>query len=109
MKQVQRLIDAVGRSVYITDGSWHSRTYNAVIQPLRYKNKMYLNGEVNDLGHYAEGFYLYVGPADISLANLSVHATFTTSDGKRYKLERWESVFYKEEALYTWAVLKERV
>ncbi|MBQ5994767.1 MAG: hypothetical protein IJL63_02790 [Clostridia bacterium] len=109
MKQVTRLINAVGRSVYVTDGSYRTREYSAVIQPLRYKNKMYLNGEVNDLGHYAEGYYLYIGPPDISLKRLSAAASITVSDGTRYKIERSESVYYGKDELYIWAVLKERV
>lgn len=109
MKQVDELINTVGRSVYIKEGMWQSKTYRAVIQPLRYKNKMYLNGEVNDLGHYSEGFYLYIGPASVKLSSLGISASLYTSDSKRYKIERWENIFYKEEPLYTWAVLKERL
>ncbi|MBE6828522.1 MAG: hypothetical protein E7514_07980 [Ruminococcaceae bacterium] len=109
LKQVNKILDAVGRSVFVYSNNRRSSVYKATIQPLRYKNKMYLNGEVNEIGHYGEGYYLYIGPAEISLDNLDEWSSIVTLDGIYYKIERSERVYFRDETVYTWAVLKERI
>lgn len=105
---IDTCINKYGRSVYITDEGWNSKIYNAFVQPLRYKNKMYLSGSFNELGHYGEGYYLYIGPAKENFDNLSKRALLHTADGKSYKIERYEKIFLKEKPLYIWAVIKRR-
>lgn len=106
-KTIEAYIKRLGRSVYITDEDWSSDIYTAFIQPLRYKNKMYLSGTFNELGHYGEGYYLYIGPANESFEFLSTHALLHTADGS-YKIERFEKIYLKEKPVYIWAVIKKR-
>ena len=93
---IDTCINKYGRSIYITDDGWNSKIYNAFVQPLRYKNKMYLSGSFNELGHYGEGYYLYIGPAKENFDNLSKRALLHTADGMSYKIERYEKIFLKE-------------
>ena len=105
---VKAYIEKFGRSVYISDADWRSKTFRAFIQPLRYKNKMYLGGSFNELGHYSEGYYLYLGPPDENFEFLSNRALLHTADGSSYKIERFERIYIKEKPIYMWAVIKKR-
>ncbi|MDR1464916.1 MAG: hypothetical protein LBJ11_06425, partial [Oscillospiraceae bacterium] len=49
---------------------WRSAGYGAFLQPLRYKNKMYLGGVNTRIGFNREGYYLYLGPAGHDLTKL---------------------------------------
>lgn len=109
MKEIDTFIDKFGRSTYLTQGEWTSHIYNAVVEPLRYKNKMYLYGSYNELGHYPESFYLYIGPSTVNFDNLGDDAIVHTHDGKSYLIHHWEKVYIKEKPVYIWAVIKERV
>lgn len=108
MREVDSFIKTFGRGMYVTQGDWSSEVYNAVVEPLRYKNKMYLYGSYNELGHYPEAFYLYIGPANSVFDNLDDSAVVHTSDGKSYLIHHWEKVYIKEKPVYIWAVIKER-
>lgn len=45
-EKLQALIERYGRSVSLSmEDGWHSPQFRALIQPLRYKNKMYLEGD----------------------------------------------------------------
>lgn len=102
-------IKKYGLSVYITESLWTSEVYKAFIQPLRYKNKMYMSGDFTEIGHYREGYYLYLGPAKHDLSALKDNAELHTADGKSYFIHRAEKVYLDEKALYVWAVIKEKV
>ena len=55
------VIENVGKTVtaHKADG-WCSTPFRALIQPLRYKNKMYLDGTYTDIGKSTSGNYLYI-------------------------------------------------
>lgn len=109
MKELDNFIKRFGRSTYVSQDGWTSHVYNAVIEPLRYKNKMYLYGSYNELGHYPEAFFLYIGPASVSFDCLNDSAIVHTSDGKSYLIHHWEKVYIKDKPVYIWAVIKERI
>ena len=109
MKELDKFIESFGRDTYVTFNEWTSPRYRAVVEPLRYKNKMYLYGSYNELGHYPESFFLYIGPSYVSFDNLGDGAIVHTGDGKSYLIHHWEKVFIKEKPVYIWAVIKERV
>jgi hypothetical protein len=102
--RVDRQLQQWGRQVtlYLPQGEI---TVHAMLQPLRYKNKMYLGGAYLPTGFEDGGHYLYIGerrcrldrcPAGVQLA----------ADGQRYLVKRAEAVYLGEEALYVWAVVR---
>lgn len=109
MREVSSFIKKYGRGTYVTQDGWTSPVYKAIVEPLRYKNKMYLYGSYNELGHYPEAFYLYIGPPEVNFDNINESAIIHTSDMKSYHIHHWEKVFIKEKTVYVWAVIKERV
>jgi len=80
--------------------------YHAFIQPLRYKNKLYLYGVHTEIGYNSHGHYLYLGPAQYSLQEEG--QTMKIGDDL-YRIERAETVHLAEEPLYVWAVIRRMV
>ena len=108
-KAIDRLISRYGQTVssHLPDG-WSSLPYRAFIEPLRYKNKMYLEGVNTQIGFSDQGYYLYIGPAEHDIGKLSQNA-FIQSGDKKYVISRVETVFLGEKPLYIWAVLRTRI
>lgn len=101
------MFESFGQNVILrTDDGWNSPIFGAFIQPLRYKNKMYLNGVNTVIGFNSQGHYLYIGPSDHSLDadNLQIE-----SNGKKFTVDRSEKVYLKNEAVYIWAIIREIV
>ena len=73
-----------GRSVFLSDGTgWHSPVYRAFLQPLRYKNKMYLEGTYTVLGKDPNSLYLYIGSAKHDVTRVPKGRRLTYVDGKQ--------------------------
>ena len=97
-----------GRSVFLSDGTgWHSPVYRAFLQPLRYKNKMYLEGTYTVLGKDPNSLYLYIGSAKHDVTRVPKGTRLTDVDGKQYLIQRAEKVCRGEAPYYFWAILKE--
>lgn len=88
--------------------NWSSPTYSGFVQPLRYKNKMYLNGVNTVIGFNSEGHYLYIGPPDHDLSRLD-KTYWLESCSKKYMIDRCEKVYFRNEVVYIWAVIREIV
>lgn len=103
---VASLIKKYGReiSAHTPDG-WNSKSYTALIQPLRYKNKMYLEGVHTPIGINHEGYYLYIGSPDNNITLLPPDAFIRCGDTS-YKIDRAEKVCIGEKTAYIWAVLR---
>lgn len=82
-----------------------SLPFKAFLQPLRYKNKMYLQGVYTDVGLSAQGYYLYIGPSEPDLHSAAKNG-FLTADGQKYQIDRAEYVYRGNEVWYIWAVLR---
>lgn len=106
-KQLAMLMDRYGRSVTLsTEDGWHSPRFKAFIQPLRYKNKMYLEGSHTPIGIHDPGYYLYIGPAAHDVTRLGEDARLSASSGAQYQIDRAEQVYVGGDALYIWAILR---
>ena len=89
-----------------SDAGWSSPIFGAFIQPLRYKNKMYLNGVNTVIGFNSQGHYLYIGPPDHDPGAEGCHIE---SNGKKFTVDRCEKVYVKNEIVYIWAIIREIV
>ena len=76
------------------------------IQPLRYKNKMYMEGTPTEIGISGAGYYLLIGSPDLRLDALK-DGGFISDGEKKYHIDRWEKMVLGNEIFYIWAVLKE--
>lgn len=97
-----------GKSMRLSDGAgWYSPYFKAFLQPLRYKNKMYLEGTYTPIGRDTNGLYLYIGPADHDLTRLTRLARAHDSENREFVIQRAEKVYRGEKVFYIWAILKE--
>lgn len=93
-----------GRRITFVDGE-KEQTFKALIQPLRYKNKMYLDGIYTEIGFNSQGHYLYIGPPDPDLTAASKNSVIT-ADGTSYRVDRAEKVYNGENVFYIWAIIR---
>lgn len=81
------------------------KNMNAFISPLRYKNKMYLYGVNTEIGYNSQGHYLYIGPPDPDLTAAG-EGEYVQCMGEKYRIDRAEKVFKKDEPFYIWAIIR---
>ena len=103
------MFEKYGQDVILkSDDNWSSATFGGFIQPLRYKNKMYLNGVNTVIGFNSQGHYLYIGPPNHDLTQLT-GGQWLESCGKKFTVDRSEKVYFKNEVIYIWAIIREIV
>lgn len=97
--------DEWGRQLIIENpDSTRTEPFNGFIQPLRYKNKMYLYGVNTEIGYNSQGYYLYIGPPE---HDLSENEDAIIIDGDiKYQIDRAEKIKLGNEVLYVWAVVR---
>jgi hypothetical protein len=106
---IRSIMERFGRQVRLClpDG-WESETFGALLQPLRYKNKMYLSGVNTRIGFNREGYYLYLGPPEHDLAQLS-EGMWIQCGADKFTLDRAETVYFGAEPCYVWAIVRSMV
>ncbi|MCL2023040.1 MAG: hypothetical protein FWG82_01545 [Oscillospiraceae bacterium] len=90
----------------ISETGFPIASYSAFIQPLRYKNKLYLYGTHTEIGYNSHGHYLYIGPPEYDLQTEGQEIKIGSD---HYRIERAETVYLGAEPLYVWAVIRENV
>lgn len=103
---LQPMLKAYGRpaSLVSKDGETLAEM-SAFISPLRYKNKMYLNGVNTEIGFNSQGHYLYIGPPDPDLT-LTQNGEYVSCMGERYRVDRAEKVYKGNNVFYIWAIIR---
>lgn len=98
----------IGKDVFITNSTgWQSPVFRAAIQPLRYKNKMYLGGVYTEIGKAKYDYFLYIGPPDHDISRLSADSRIIDSSGRGFTVDHCETVHYKNMPFYIWAIVRE--
>lgn len=104
---IETMLNKFGNSVHISgsDG-WQSPVFSAFIQPLRYKNKLYLSGEITPIGTNSNNVYLYIGPACHDLTKLDKSYKIHDKENNAYFIDRAEKIKVKDNIVYIWAVIR---
>ncbi len=103
-KRIAKLISKYGRGItYIHNGVPISAV--AIMQPLRYKNKMYLDNQYTKVGIMDESSFLFIAPAGLSIDEQS---DYVIDGKKRYIFVKTEQVYCFNKPAYTWAILRLR-
>lgn len=76
----------------------------AFIQPLRYKNKMYIGNNYIPIGGIDGGHYLYIGSPDLRFDKEADTVIINTADDSYY-IKRAEPYIVDNEVVYIWAIL----
>ena len=103
---ITKFLNLYGRRArFEEEDGWTSRDFHCFIQPLRYKNKMYLYGVNTQIGFNAQGNYLYIGPPDCDVTKLSDDVVLHVGEN-RYRIDRAEKVYCGEKLYYIWAIIR---
>ena len=108
-REIKEIMERFGRQVRLClPNGWCSENFGAFLQPLRYKNKMYLGGVNTRIGFNREGYYLYLGPPNHDLTRLGQDMWIQTvlNPDERYTVDRAEVVFMGEEPSHVWAIVR---
>lgn len=104
--QIQKFLTQYGRKAHFEEpDGWRGTDFHCFLQPLRYKNKMYLYGINTQIGFNAQGHYLYIGPPDHDPTDLSARASLHVGD-RAYLIDRAEKVYCGEKLYYIWAIVR---
>ena len=98
-----KFLDCLGEEATVTVGE-DSYPIKALIQPMRYKNKMYLEDDRTELGFKNGECFLYLGPAEPDFAGVETSTTVTTKH-RVYSFSRADRIALKGITQYIWAVL----
>ena len=79
--------------------------YQAVIQPIRDRTKLYLENTSGRFGVVDKGYAVYYGPNQDG-GELLEEGDLLTALGKPYLVKRCEPYYLEEETVYHWAVLQ---
>ena len=105
-RAINRMINRYGRLCEVIPfGSDTKVRTNAFLNPLLYKNKMYIGGTYLPDGFYDGGHYLYIGKAAVRLDNLPL-GSVVKCGGDTYTIKRAEQYVIADKAVYIWAVLQ---
>lgn len=99
MPSVIKSIQTYGEDVTVINDA-DTVLARAFVEPLRYRNKIYIAGEYRTLG-YSEK-YLYIGVPDITLVE---NKTIVKRKDEKYLVKRVEKYYVKEQVAYTWGIL----
>lgn len=102
-KSVGAILKKYGENATVTMDK-KSYDIHAIIQPLRYQNKMYLDYENYDLGLHDNTCLLFIGPASPDFTG-SIADTVISANGRKFLIKRADLMFLGDSPLYIRAVI----
>ena len=106
-EKVDVMLQSIGEPITVSIEGINHPVY-AIIQPMRYKNKLYLEQERTELGFKDSECFLYLGPRDVDFAGVEQNTWIKTND-RSYNVSRADRVAIGGKTQYIWAVLTLRL
>lgn len=75
------------------------------LQPLRYKNKMYLSGQTTELGYSTTRKYLLISSPSVKLKEQEHETVLITASGVKYCCDHSETVTFGDTECYCWSIV----
>lgn len=101
MPSVIKSIQTYGEDIAVINDDDMVST-RAFVEPLRYRNKIYIGGGYRTLGMKHSEKYLYIGIPDVPLVK---NKTIIERKDKKYLVKRVERYYVGEQIAYTWGIL----
>lgn len=79
--------------------------FHAFLQPLRYKNKLYLSGVPTELGYDGMNKYMLLCDPSINMENIDGINYRLCFEDKAYGVDHYEVVYRLGAPLYMWAII----
>lgn len=108
LKVLNRLLNRVGGDMEIIINDAEPITVNAIIQPLRYKNKMYIDYDRTELGIKDNSLFVYLGPEEPNITGVG-NNIIIKFDGRMYTVKRADKIRVNKNTAYIWGILTLRV
>lgn len=102
VNSVSLMLNRYGESIRLVKGNKVNKA-KAIIQPLMYKNKMYLDGVSMDAGDFDGGHYQMIAPSDTDFCDYK--GVRIEAKNNAYIIKRVEMISADDKDLYIWAVL----
>ncbi len=104
---VEKIFKRFGRPVtaYDKNGNIVSAA-KCYVQPLRYKNKMYLEGVPTEIGLSDSGYFLLLAPPSFDVTE-SENDGYLSDGNLKYHIDKCDSIYFGEKICYLWAILRQ--
>ncbi len=79
--------------------------FRCIFEPLRYKNKIYLNGVPTEIGYDSMRKFLIMCSPEVPLRDADGTTIFLQHKGEKYKIDHCEEVYFSGKPLYFWAII----
>lgn len=99
---VKKLIDKHGCDLSLADGSF---SWRAFVEPLRYKNKLYVEESSLPEGMINRTAFRYIGPPEIDLNEIAPRGTLIRMGNITLTVSHSEAVNFDNSAVYVYGVL----
>lgn len=106
-EKFKSFLEKAGEKTNVVIGQESNMTY-ALIEPMRYKNKLYLEMPRDILGFTDKECFLYLGPSDVDFVGAE-NDTVIRTVSKAFNVTRADRLMVAGEPQYIWAVLTPRV
>ena len=106
MRYTEKYINKFGRNIKIYNSAGELvQELNCLIQPLRYKNKLYLSGVPTELGYDGLNKYLLICPPEINIKDIDgINCRLCLGD-EAFGVDHYETVYRFGKAFYLWAII----
>ncbi len=106
-RSINRLLRRHGKPIILVQPGVNNSgvRVNAFLQPMRYKNKMYLDSQYTRLGIMDESSFLLIAPAE---PQIDEYTDFLVDGDEQYAFVKAERVYFTDSPAYTWAILRKR-
>ncbi len=99
------LFKKMGVTLSVKQGTTTVSTFNAFLQPLRYKNKIYLRGVATELGYDSLKKYLLLSPADVDLSAVDGTNLSLYFGNIHLSIDHTETVYLGKTPYYNWTIV----
>ena len=105
---IERLFRKFGRNISsVNKKGTILTTEKCFVQPLRYKNKMYIEGTPTEIGINESAYYLFLAPAGFDIDSTS-DGGYLTDGTDSYHIDRFEKIYLGDKVYFIWAVIRRR-
>lgn len=103
-KDIQSILRRYGVSMKLKNEDGETE-FKAFLQPLRYKNKMYLSTVSTELAYNSTRKFLLIAPKEIEIERADGYDSILIFGDREFCCDHSELVYSADEAVYCWSIV----
>lgn len=103
-KDIQKIIDSCGIKMNLVTKQ-KTISFNAFLQPLRYKNKIYIDGNVTELRYENTRRFLLLSPIEVDVSVADGRDCYISDSNHEYSVNHSELVYLGNKPAYRWSII----